>query len=161
MKKLDQSLFKFEKVATKVLIVLMIVFIFTSGVARFLGTPMNWAVDMSTFVFAWACFFAVDIAWRENKLMCVDVFVKRLSEKAQRRIRLLNYFVICAFLTYMIIWGAHLTYTTRFRTFAGIHGFSYSWVNVSVPIGAALALRTTILKIVNELKGGKPECFSF
>lgn len=160
MLKLDQALLKFEKRATKVLIIIMIIFIFTSGIARFLGRPINLAVDLSTFAFAWACFFAVDIAWRENKLMCVDIFLKRFSEKTQRKIRLLNYLIICVFLAYMIIWGSYLTYTTRFRTFAGIHGFSYSWVNVSVPIGAALALRTTILKILSELKGGKPECSS-
>lgn len=160
MLKLDQALLKFEKLAAKTLIVLMTILIFISGIARFLGTPMNIAVDMSTFFFAWACFFAVDVAWRENKLMCVDVFIKRLPEGVQRKIRLLNYLIICAFLSYVIIWGFYLTYTTRFRTFAGIHGFSYSWVNVSVPIGALLALRTTILKMIEEIKGGKRECFS-
>ncbi|KUK23084.1 MAG: Tripartite ATP-independent periplasmic transporter, DctQ component [Thermotoga petrophila] len=160
MAKLDQVLFRFEKVATKVLIVVMTLLIFISGVARFLGRPMNLAVNMSTFFFGWACFFAIDIAWRENKLMCVDVFVKRFPESVQRKIRLLNYFIICAFLIYVIIWGIYLTYTTRFRTYAGIHGFSYSWINVSVPIGAALALRTTILKIIYELKGGQPTCYS-
>ncbi|MCS7234022.1 MAG: TRAP transporter small permease subunit [Synergistetes bacterium] len=160
LERFDRALLKFERVTTKILIILMIILIFVSGIARFLGRPMNLAVDLSTFAFAWACFFAVDIAWRENKLMCVDIFLKRLSEKDQRKIRILNYLIICGFLIYMVIWGFHLTYTTRFRTFAGIHGFSYSWVNVSVPIGAALTLRTTILKILQELKGGKPECSS-
>ncbi|HEY8542558.1 MAG TPA: TRAP transporter small permease, partial [Pseudothermotoga sp.] len=69
MKKFDQYLLAFEKTAAKILIVMMIVFIFMSGIARFLKHPMNWAVDMSTFMFAWACFFAVDVAWRNNRMM--------------------------------------------------------------------------------------------
>ncbi|WP_041082173.1 TRAP transporter small permease [Thermotoga profunda] len=152
MKKLDQYLLAFEKTAAKILIIVMIVFIFMSGIARFLKHPMNWAVDMSTFMFAWACFFAVDVAWRNNRMMSVDLLVKRLSPRAQKIIRLINYFIISAFLVYLIIWGFRLTYTTRFRTFAGIPNFSYSWVNVSVPIGAILTLRTTIIKIITELR---------
>lgn len=152
MKKLDQYLLAFEKTAAKILIIVMIVFIFMSGIARFLKHPMNWAVDMSTFMFAWACFFAVDVAWRNNRMMSVDLLVKRLSPRAQKIIRLINYFIISAFLVYLIIWGFRLTYTTRFRTFAGIPNFSYSWVNVSVPIGGILTLRTTIIKIITELR---------
>ncbi|MGJ8455658.1 TRAP transporter small permease [Pseudothermotoga sp. U03pept] len=152
MKKFDQYLLAFEKTAAKILIVTMIIFIFTSGIARFLRHPMNWAVDMSTFMFAWACFFAVDVAWRNNRMMSVDLLVKRFPEKVQKVIRLINYSIIAAFLVYLIIWGIRLTYTTRFRTFAGIHNFSYSWVNVSVPVGAVLTLRTTIMKIIAEFK---------
>jgi len=152
MRKLDQYLLAFEKTAAKILIIVMIVLIFMSGIARFLRHPTNWAVDMSTFMFAWACFFAVDVAWRNNKMMSVDLLVKRFSPKVQKIIRLVNYFIIASFLVYLIIWGFRLTYTTRFRTFAGIPNFSYSWVNVSVPVGAILALRTTIIKIVLEFK---------
>lgn len=150
MKKLDQYLLIFEKTTAKVLIVAMVVLIFMSGISRFFRHPMNWAVDMSTFMFGWACFFAVDIAWRNNKMMSVDLLVKRFPAKVQKIIRFINYLIISAFLVYLIIWGFRLTYTTRFRTFAGIPNFSYSWVNVSVPIGAILMLRTTVVKIVSE-----------
>ncbi len=152
MKKFDQYLLSFEKTAAKILIIMMIILIFMSGIARFLKHPMNWAVDMSTFMFGWACFFAVDVAWRNNRMMSVDLLVKRLPLKVQKIIRLINYFIIASFLVYLIIWGFRLTYTTRFRTFAGIPNFSYSWINVSVPVGAILILRTTIIKIVNELR---------
>ena len=47
----------------------------------------------------------------------------------------------------MIGYGLPLSYTTRFRAFQGIPGFSYSWVTLSVPIGCALMLITAILKI--------------
>lgn len=150
MKKFDQYLLAFEKTTAKVFIIVMVILIFMSGIARFFRHPMNWAVDMSTFMFGWACFFAVDVAWRNNKMMSVDLLVKRFSPRVQKIIRLINYSIISAFLIYLIIWGFQLTYTTRFRTFAGIPNFSYSWVNVSVPIGAILMLRTTIIKLISE-----------
>ncbi len=145
-------LLMFERNAAKILILSMIVLVFASGVARFLGHPINWAVDMSTFMFAWACFFAFDVAWRENKMMSVDLFVKRLPKKVQKVIKMVNYFIISAFMIYLIVWGSQLTYTTRFRKFVGMPNFSYSWVTLSVPVGASLILRTTIAKMINELK---------
>jgi len=148
--KIDFYLLKFEKNAAKVLVLSMVVLVFASGIARFLHYPINWAVDISTFMFAWACFFAVDVAWRENKMMRVDLFVKRFPKRTQRLFRLINYFIIMAFLVYLVIWGSYLSYTTRFRTFVGIPGFSYTWVTLSVPVGAALMFRTGLLKIRSE-----------
>lgn len=155
MRKIDEFLLKFEKNAAKILILVMVILVFASGIMRFLRYPINWAVDMSTFMFAWACFFAADVAWREGKMMTVDLFVKRLSRKVQKILRLVNYFIITAFLIYLVIWGFYLSYTTRFRTFVGIPNFSYTWVTLSIPIGAILMLRTTFLKIKSEFAENK------
>ncbi|WP_407635682.1 TRAP transporter small permease [Pseudothermotoga thermarum] len=85
-------------------------------------------------------------------MMSVDLFVKRLPKKAQKVIKAINYLIISAFLVYLIIWGSQLTYASRFRRFLGMPAVSYAWVNLSVPIGAALLLRTTITKMIAELK---------
>ncbi|PLV57409.1 TRAP transporter small permease [Thermotoga sp. SG1] len=157
MKKLDQILLKFEKHSAKILLMAMIVLVFASGVARFLKHPINWAVDVSSFLFAWACFFAVDVAWRENKMMSVDILVRKFSERTQKIIRIVNYFIILAFVVYLIVWGFYLSYKTRYRTFVGIPNFSYTWVTLSVPVGALLLFRTTVLKLIEEFKGNKKE----
>ncbi|PLV59064.1 TRAP transporter small permease [Thermotoga sp. KOL6] len=157
MKKFDEMLLKFEKHSAKVLLLVMIVLVFSSGIARFLKHPINWAVDFSTFLFGWACFFAVDVAWRENKMMSVDILVKRFSNRTQKIIRLANYIIILAFVVYLIIWGFYLSYKTRYRTFVGMPNFSYTWVTLSIPVGGILLFRTTILKIIAEFRDNKKE----
>lgn len=152
MKKLDEYLVWFEKNAAKILLITMIIMVFASGIARFLRHPMNWAVDLSSFLFAWACFFAMDVAWRENKMMSVDLFVKRLPKKAQRLIRIITLFIILAFCAYMVIWGSELTWTQRFRKFQGMPNFSYAWVTLAVPVGSLLLVRTTVQKILKEFR---------
>ncbi|MEN3008715.1 TRAP transporter small permease subunit [Pseudothermotoga sp.] len=152
MKKLDEYLVWFEKNVAKVLLITMIVMVFTSGIARFLRHPMNWAVDFSSFLFAWACFFAMDVAWREDKMMSVDLFVKRLPKKAQKIIKIIMLFVVLAFCIYMVIWGSELTWTQRFRKFQGMPNFSYAWVTLAVPVGSLLLVRTTVQKILREFR---------
>jgi TRAP-type C4-dicarboxylate transport system permease small subunit len=130
----------------------MVVLIFGAAVGRLLGSPINWAVDMATCAFAWACFFCADIAWRRGKLMSVDVLTARLSERAQRYCRLLNYCILIAFLLYLAPAGLWLSWVSRARAFQGVPQVSYSWVTLSLPVGAMLLLITTILKLRAELR---------
>ncbi len=127
----------------------MVILIFAAGIARLLRYPINWAIDLSTCLFAWSCFFSGDIAWRENKLMRVDVFVGLFPEKVRRYFEMFNHIVILGFSAYIIFFGAWLSYTTRARTFQGIPNFSYTWVTLSLPVGAVFILMTGILKVRN------------
>jgi TRAP-type C4-dicarboxylate transport system permease small subunit len=79
--------------------------------------------------------------------MCVDVFVKLFPEKYRRYFEMFNYIVILGFSVYLIFFGIQLSYTSRERTFQGIPNFSYTWVTLSLPIGAIFLLMTGILKI--------------
>jgi TRAP-type C4-dicarboxylate transport system permease small subunit len=133
------------------LLVLMVALIFLNGVARVLGHPVNWAVDAATCFFAWACFFCADIAWRKGSLMSIGLLVERLPARLQHAVRLVNYAIISAFLVYAVVGGVWLAWVSRERSFQGIPEVSYSWVTMSMPVGAALLLVTTLLKVRDEL----------
>ncbi len=130
----------------------MVALIFLGGVARVLGYPLNWSTDFATAFFAWACFLCADIAWRRNALMSIDFLVDRVSPKAKKALRLANYLIISAFLLYLMVMGAWLTWTSRARSFQGIPEISYSWVTASAVAGGLLLLATTALKIRDELR---------
>ncbi len=139
------------------LLVLMVALIFLGGVARVLGYPLNWSTDFATAFFAWACFLCADIAWRKNSLMSIEFLTSRLPEKTQKVLRLANYFIIAGFLLYLMVMGTWLAWTSRVRSFQGIPEISYSWVTMSLPVGGALLLITTILKFRDELRGVRHE----
>ena len=134
-------------------LVFMVVLIFLGGVLRMLGHPINWSGDFATAFFAWACFLAADIAWRNNALMAIEVLTGRLPAKLQVALRYVNYAIICAFLVYLIVMGVYLSWISRVRSFQGIPEISYSWVTMSLPVGGLLLLITTLLKIRAEWRG--------
>jgi TRAP-type C4-dicarboxylate transport system permease small subunit len=146
-----------EAFIARTLLIAMVVLVFGAGIARVVGYPINWAIDMATCFFAWACFFSADIAWRNDKLMAVDVFVNTFPPKAQKACRMVNYAILVVFLTYIIGAGIWLSYISRARAFQGIPAFSYSWVTLSLPIGGALLLISTIIKIRREIGSGRGE----
>lgn len=143
-----------EGLIARVCLVVMLILVCAAGILRSFGHPINWAMDMATFLFAWCCFFSADVAWRNDKLITVEVFIRYLPEKVRRGVKLFHHCLIVVFLVYLIGYGFLLSYTTRVRTFQGIPGFSYTWVTLSMPVGAILLLVTTILKIRKEWAHG-------
>ena len=139
------------------LLVAMVTLIFLGGVSRVLGYPLNWSTDFATAFFAWACFLCADIAWRKNSLMAIEIVTSRLPRKLQTVCRMINYSLIAAFLLYAVTFGTWLAWTSRVRSFQGIPEISYSWVTMSMPVGAALLLVTTLLKVRDEMHGVRHE----
>jgi TRAP-type C4-dicarboxylate transport system permease small subunit len=151
MKKVYEYVCKGETFVIKIFMVFILGLVFIAASTRYLGYPINWSVDMAVCLFAWCTFLGGDVAFRNNKLMSVDFLVRKLGEKNRNVIELISLFIILIFLAAMIGYGAWLSYTTRFRTFQGIPGFSYTWVTLCVPVAALLMMITTVLKIREKL----------
>jgi TRAP-type C4-dicarboxylate transport system permease small subunit len=154
MKKLYQRVCAAEAWVAAALLILMVALIFLGGVMRMLGQPINWSSDAATCFFAWACFLCADIAWRNNALMSIDLVTERLPLKLQKLVTYCNYAIITAFLLYVLVGGLWLSWISRARSFQGIPEISYSWITLSMPVGAVLLLITAALKILAELRSG-------
>lgn len=153
MRKLYESLCRVEAVLAGVFLVLMVILIFSGGVARMLGHPLNWTTDAATCFFAWACFLCADIAWRKNSLMAIELVTARLPPRLQAFCRWCNHVIIAGFLVYLMVAGTWLSWVSRARSFQGIPEISYSWVTMSLPVGGALLLLTTVLKMRDDWHG--------
>ena len=150
MKRFYEGVLRAEAWLAGTFLVVMVLLIFAGGAARLAGYPQNWTTDVATCLFAWACFFAADIAWRRDSLMSIDLVVSRLPARARRAVAWANQAIIVAFLLYGIVGGVHLSWVSRARSFQGIPEISYSWVTMAMPVGCLLLLVTTILKIRRE-----------
>jgi TRAP-type C4-dicarboxylate transport system permease small subunit len=146
MKNAYRVLCRAEAIVAGAFLVAMVLLIFLGGVARLAHMPLNWTTDLATCLFAWACFLCADIAWRNGGLMTIGLVTERLSEDARRAITWVNYVIIASFLVYVIWAGLWLSWVSRARSFQGIPDVSYSWITMSLPVGAALLLVTTIVK---------------
>ena len=146
MRRSYDLLCKVEAVIAGTFLVGMVVLVFAGGAARLAHYPLNWTTDLATCLFAWACFLCADIAWRNGSLMSIELATARLSPQAQRLVALANFIIIGVFLLFVVGAGLYLSWVSRARSFQGIAAVSYSWVTMSLPIGAALLLLTTVIK---------------
>lgn len=142
---------KTEAVLAGIFLLLMVVMIFLGGVARMLGHPLNWTIDLATCSFAWGCFLCADIAWRRDALMSIDFLSSRVPHRLARALFYLNHLIITGFLLYVIYAGTWLSWVSRARSFQGIPDVSYSWVTASIVVGGIFLLITTLLKVRRAL----------
>lgn len=152
MGKLYSAFMRAEAIAAAALLLLMVAMIFLGGLFRLAREPQNWMIDVATCSFAWACFLAADVAWRNNALMSLDLWGERSSATLRMALRYANLLIIALFLIYLAYAGFWLSWVSRTRTFQGIPGVSYSLVTLSLPVGAMLLLLTTARKIRSALR---------
>lgn len=152
MKRFYQQIGIVEDWIARTFLLVMVGLIFAAAGARLIGSPLNWAIDIATALFTWTCFFAADVAWRNNRLMAVESLTNALSERGRSVFRLINLAIIGAFLLYVIPTGLWLSWVSRERSFQGIPEMSYSWVTMAMPVGCLVLLATAVVKAAEELR---------
>ncbi len=126
--------------------------IFISAIMRTIGHPINWGTDVALLLFTWSTFLGADLAWRQGKLVNVDILFKSLPQRAQKILKIVIYLICLVFLCAMVYFGAIQSVKTWHRSFNGIPWLSFTWVTLSVPIACASMVVTTILKIYATVK---------
>ncbi|MDP3012162.1 MAG: TRAP transporter small permease [Candidatus Hydromicrobium sp.] len=149
MKKVSEVIVKIERyLAAGCLVVATSITFIAAITRRVFGHPINWSIDIALFLWAWCIFFSGDLALRDDKMVNVDVLINKLPKKGRKIHSTILYVVILAFLIALLVYGSKLVYTSRVRPFQSIPAISYSWVTLSLPIGALLMIRSVISKII-------------
>lgn len=132
-----------EETAAKVLLAAAVLLVFVASLARWVGYPIVWSVDMAQLLFIWVCFFGANQALRRGQHIGVDAFVSRVPARVQRWIRIGHLVVMAAFLVPIVYQGIELAMLNVERRFSDTD-MSYVWVTAAVPVGSALLLITLV-----------------
>ena len=122
------------------------VLIFVSAIGRFVGKPINWAVDISLLLFAWGAFLGADVGIRKNRVINVDFLTSRLPLKTQKTLAVAWSVIIILFLAVLIAYGIPLCISNFKRQFQNIT-LSYSFVTASLPVSAFLMIISTGIRL--------------
>lgn len=147
MKGFLNTLHRVEEALAKGFLLTSTLVVFLGGVGRFLGHPLDWSMDLATFCFAWAVFLGGDLALKAERHVAVENLVRLLPPGGRRWVLALVWGAVALFLLVLLVYSLQAAYQTRFRSFQGIPGFSYSWVTLSVALGSLLMFLTALGKL--------------
>jgi TRAP-type C4-dicarboxylate transport system permease small subunit len=153
MKNLYRLFCKAEVALAGFLLASITVLVFVSAVARTIGHPMNWAIDVSMLFFGWEVFLGGDIAIRSRKLVNVDMFIVRLPGIFQKIIGLLFAFITLIFLFVLVRYGIPLCLESTKRLFQTLP-ISYAWCTLAVPLCSVFMIISQIILMIEDI--GKP-----
>jgi len=124
--------------------------VFAAAIARFLGHPIIWSVDLAQLLFIWLCFVGANRALRARAHLGVDLLVRRLPPMARLVIEIALGLLVVGFLVLLAVEGTELTLLNSQRLF-GDSGIPYAWVTIAVPAGCVLLALTTLANIAEAV----------
>lgn len=144
---------RFEDAAAKFLLAVIVLLVFLAAIARSVGHPAIWSVDLAQLLFIWLAFLGANRAMRLKAHVGVDYFVKKLPHAARWAIELALGIAVLAFLVTLMWHGYKLTVLNWEREF-GDSGIPYAFVTSAVPIGSGLLAVTILVHVINAARAG-------
>lgn len=152
MRKLSAIVLKTEETIAAFLLCMITALVFLSAIARTLGSPINWAQDVSLLAFGWLTFLGADIIIRHGTLIRIDMFAKELPAVIQKPLTLIFDVLMLLFLLILVVYGFMLVDQSWLRTFNTLE-VSYAWCTLAVPVGAFLMFFSVLGKTKQDIFG--------
>lgn len=139
------------------IIILQAVLLVCSVFFRYiLNSPIVWADEIVRYSLVWMTFAGAALATRDDKHILVDVIDLMLPERGKKITSWVADGVVIAFMLFLIYYGIKMTDYERGMFGETLSWFSYAYVYVSIPIGAALTIVFTVLKHMTKPVSGIP-----
>ncbi|MGX9966800.1 TRAP transporter small permease [Roseomonas sp. F4] len=147
-----RALEKAEETVGIVLFAGVCLLVLLGAVTRTLGVPLIWAVDAAQLLFAWTAVLGADVALKRWQHIEIDILVRAFPASVRRLLAYAWLVLIAAFLAALVWLGTELTLLNLEREL-GDTPLSYGWVTAAIPVGAALMLLTTVVRLLRGLMG--------
>lgn len=122
------------------------------AVLRNVGHPLNWCNDLALLMLAWTTFLGGDIAFRNGRLVNVNLLAARAPINFQKGIAVLVYLILLTMMGTMVWQGFRLCANVGTRTLEGLSMLSYAWVAAAMPVSFSCMILTAIDRLIHLLK---------
>ena len=127
---------------------------FSSAIARGIGKPLAWSLDVAQLLLCWTSLVGADVAFRHDKFIGLDLFTRKMPVKVQKVLEIVVLVLMQVAFCIFIYYGVMLSIKSWKRSFQTLP-ISYSFVTIALPIMSALMTLTNILKITDKVKNFK------
>jgi TRAP-type C4-dicarboxylate transport system permease small subunit len=132
---------RLEYACAILIFVAIVILVGVASVARYLGSPIIWSVEIAQLLFVWECMLAADLALQHNRHFGLSVVLDALSARARWALETFNLLVLIALLGFLFFYAVKNTILMHPRLI-GATQMNASLVHAAMPFGLALMLRT-------------------
>ena len=154
MKKVYNAYCKAEEFLFSFLFAVMVALVFSSVIARGIGKPLAWSLDVAQLLLCWTSLVGADVAFRHDKFIGLDLFTRKMPVKVQKVLEIVVLVLMQVAFCIFIYYGVMLSIKSWKRSFQTLP-ISYSFVTIALPVMSTLMTLTNILKIIDKVKNFK------
>ena len=154
MKKVYNAYCKAEEFLFSFLFAVMVALVFSSAIARGIGKPLAWSLDVAQLLLCWTSLVGADVAFRHDKFIGLDLFTRKMPVKVQKVLEIVVLVLMQVAFCIFIYYGVMLSVKSWKRSFQTLP-ISYSFITIALPVMSTLMTLTDILKIIDKVKNFK------
>lgn len=143
-----------ERVASMIMMAI-VALVFIAASSRYLGSPINWSVDLAQGLFVWVVYLGASLAAREDRHIGVSYFVDLLPPATKRAVTAAGNILVIVFLGCVVYYGIQVSIVNVNRQLTSVP-ISYSFITIAASVGCFLMMMTTIGKTVSLYRIGTP-----
>lgn len=128
----------------------IVVLVGVASVARYLGSPIIWSVEIAQLLFVWECMLAADLALQHNRHFGLAIVLDTVPSRVRRVLEVLNHIVLILLLGFLFIYAVENTILMH-ASFVGATQMHGSLIHAAMPFGLALMLRTLAAQLWRQL----------
>lgn len=154
VKKVYNAYCKAEEFLFSFLFAVMVALVFSSAIARGIGKPLAWSLDVAQLLLCWTSLVGADVAFRHDKFIGLDLFTRKMPVKVQKVLEIVVLVLMQVAFCIFIYYGVMLSIKSWKRSFQTLP-ISYSFVTIALPVMSTLMTLTNILKITDKVRNFK------
>lgn len=154
VKKVYNAYCKAEEFLFSFLFAVMVALVFSSAIARGIGKPLAWSLDVAQMLLCWTSLVGADVAFRHDKFIGLDLFTRKMPVKVQKVLEIVVLVLMQVAFCIFIYYGVMLSIKSWKRSFQTLP-ISYSFITIALPVMSTLMTLTNILKITDKVKNFK------
>lgn len=143
---------RIEFACAALLLVAIVVLVGVASIARGLGQPIIWSVEIAQLLFVWLCMLAADLALQQRRHFDLSFVLDRLPPRWRKRADIANTLILMAFLTFLAVYAIRNVALMHPRLI-GATQMHASFVHAAMVFGLALMLRTLGWQLYRQATG--------
>lgn len=134
---------RFETGCAILLLTAIVALVAIASIARAVGSPIIWSVEIAQLCFVWLCMFSADLALQSERHFGLSILSDALPPRKRQMLELANKTVLIGLLGFLLYYAWINTQLMHPRLIGAtqMHG---SYIHASMVVGLCLLLRTMI-----------------
>lgn len=142
---------RIEYVCAGLLLGAVVVLVGIAAVARAIGAPIIWSVEVAQLLFVWLVVIAADLGMQTNRHFGMQVLLDNVSPSVRKATEIANIMVLIGLLTVLFYYAWNNTILMHARL-DGAMQLPGSFYHASMVVGFALLIRTLLVQLFQRFR---------
>lgn len=142
---------RIETACAAILLAAVVLLVGAGSVARAMGSPIIWSIEVAQLLFLWLCIFSIDLALQQDRHFGISILLDNVPPSVRKAIEIINLAVLICLLIYLLqfAWKNMVLMHPRLDGALQTPG---SYFHASMLVGFLLMIRTLSVQLVQAIR---------